>query len=202
MARGQNAKFRIVKNRDLRNDADDHGHAHSRGDIELGAGYPEADENSSDREQRDEQHREGDAKTFVKKKQKQKNQKDCRDQNDGETAEGDLLLFVKSTEIVEHVVRNHTRTREFAFYFANSRAEVATADARGHRDHAFEPGSDAIHLNVESVARRHDAVFYFNDTANFRNCVGDARWQSPQQLFVVGIKFDFDRLRDTGQVTD
>jgi len=75
-------KFRVIENRDLGDDADDHGHAHARGDVELGAGGPEADENSRDGEYRNEQHRKCDAETFVEKKQKQKNEHDCDDQND------------------------------------------------------------------------------------------------------------------------
>src|SRR5207244_12673005 len=83
-------------------------------------------------------HGKGDAETFVKKKKKQKNEYNRGNQNDGKTTEGDLLLFVKSAETVEHVVRNHVGADEFLFHFANRRAEIAAADARGYRNHALE----------------------------------------------------------------
>src|SRR5204862_1563778 len=75
--------------------------------------------NASYCEYRDEQHCKSDAETFVKKKQQQKNEHDCCEKNhilatcactscgrtsaatqtlDSETAEGDLLLFVKSAD--------------------------------------------------------------------------------------------------------
>src|SRR5207249_1087839 len=70
--------------------------------------------------------------------QKKKNEKNCCDQNDGETAEGDLLLFIKSAKSVEHVVWNDARFGKSAFHIADRRAEIAATDARGHGDHAFE----------------------------------------------------------------
>src|SRR5213075_574244 len=78
------------------------------------------------------------AKTFVKKDQEKKNEKNCCDQNDGETAEGDLLLFIKSAKSVEHAVWNDAGFGQSAFHIADRRAEIAAADARGHCDHVFE----------------------------------------------------------------
>src|SRR6266700_323170 len=99
--------------------AGNHGHTHARSNVELSAGDPQTEKHSSHGKYRDQQHREGNAKTFVKKEQEKKNEKNCCDQNDGETAEGDLLLFVKPAESVEHVVWNDAGFGQSAFHIAN-----------------------------------------------------------------------------------
>ena len=70
------------------------------------------------------------------------------------------------------------------------------------RVHAFKRYLDPVHLNVEGVTCRNDAVFHFDYAANLRNGVGHLRRQRTQKFFVVRIKLDFDRLRHAGQVTD
>src|SRR5205807_8071699 len=95
------------------------------------------------------------AKTFVEKKPKQTNKKDRCDQNDSETAEGNLLLFVESAKCVKNVARNRLRVGEFLFHFANSRAKVAAADARGHRNHAFEIVAHDFGLAAQRNERGH-----------------------------------------------
>src|SRR5439155_10413413 len=127
-----------IENRDVGDDTNNHGHAHARSNVELGAGDPQTEKHSSHGEYREQQHREGNAKTFVKKEQKKKNEKNCCDQNDGETAEGDLLLFVKSAESVEHIAWNHVRSGKRTFHITDRRAEIATTDAPGHCNHPFE----------------------------------------------------------------
>src|SRR5205823_3565046 len=285
VAWGQVAKFGVIKNRDFSDNADDHGHAHARGDVEFGAGEPKPQINPSDREYRDEQHGAGDAKTFVKKKQEQKDEHDGGKQNQGQAAEGDLLLFVEATESVEDVVRNHAAARQRSFHIAHSRSKIPATDARGDRDHAFEivahdfrlavergqggdalkgkemavgraekkivdvahglarvarnpnahadefrallnfrgdvasekiverfgdgvgihpfqPDFYAIDLNVERVTGRDDSSFHFDDAFYLRDRVGHFWRKRVQRRFVVGIKFDLDRLRHAGQVAD
>jgi len=68
--------------------------------------------------------------------------------------------------------------------------------------HSFERDFYAIDLNIECVAGRNDSRLYFYDAVYLRDCVGYFRGQRMQGGFVVGIKFDLDRLRHAGQVAD
>ena len=70
------------------------------------------------------------------------------------------------------------------------------------RVHAFEGYLDSVHLNVESIACRDDAVFHFDHTANFGNRVGYSRRQRAQNRFVIGKKLDLDRLRHAREIAD
>ena len=195
------------------------------------------------------------------------------------------MLLVKTAEGVEDVARNHSGARELAFDFLYGRAEIASADASGHRNHAFQivahdlglaaQGSerghalkwkqvaigcaqkeivdvahgsarvardpnahadqlrplldvrgyvasqkiierfsdrlrihaferdlDSVHLNVERIPCRNDAIFHFDDAANFRNRIGHSRSERAQELVVVRVKFDFDGLRHAGEIAD
>ena len=49
-----------------------------------------------------------------------------------------MLLFVKPAKSVKNVVWNDAGFGERPFHIAHCRAEIAAADARGHRDHALQ----------------------------------------------------------------
>src|SRR5258708_18478115 len=57
-------------------------------------------------------------------------------------------------------------------------------------------------MDIEGVACWPDAALNLNHTSNFLNGVSDSRRQCPQELVVIGIKFNLDRLRDAGEVAD
>src|SRR5260370_28689917 len=70
------------------------------------------------------------------------------------------------------------------------------------RVHTFERDLYPIDLDVERVTCRHDAVFDFDDAANFRNPIGHFRGERAQDLFVVRVKFDFYGLRNVREIAD
>ena len=70
------------------------------------------------------------------------------------------------------------------------------------RVHAFEAGLYAIDLNVERVACRHDSVLNLDYAANFRNRVGHSQRKRAQELFVIRIKLDLNRLWHAGEIAD
>ena len=74
---------------------------------------------------------------------------------DREASKGDLLLFVKAAEGVKDVTWNHSGTGELAFDFRHGRAEIASADASGHRDHAFEIIAHDLGLAAQGSERGH-----------------------------------------------
>ena len=70
------------------------------------------------------------------------------------------------------------------------------------RIHPIERGLLPIDLDVDRIARDHDAVLDADDTANLTDRLRYPRRQVFQNAWIAAEKLDLDRLRNCGQVAD